>query len=325
MHRVRSRRQLAAVRELWQAREQLAQRRDISPGRILPDAAIVAAATGAGRLAGPDAGPARLPRRSGPPGRPHLVAGARSRPAACPDTALPGPVAADRRPAAGPGLGRQGPGGGGPAGRRAGRAGRAGRGAARCRWRTSCSPGHRAPGAVEPTGRPTRRRSAAALRELGARPWQVELDRADPGPSMHVAGPLPMWRSTLRTPRLLLASSIAGLPSAGQCQPQPSGRARAPHRPRRRVRRRRPYAVRQGRPEGHVRRDPGRRPGHQVHPRAAPPPSRAAARAGRRRRHRGDHADRRPGPDHRPDRRPAGRAARRRCPASRSTGCAPAR
>ena len=44
MHRVRSRRQLATVRELWQAREQLAQRRDISPGRILPDAAIVAAA-----------------------------------------------------------------------------------------------------------------------------------------------------------------------------------------------------------------------------------------------------------------------------------------
>jgi ribonuclease D len=46
MHRVRSRRQLAVVRELWQTREQLAQRRDISPGRILPDAAIVAASTG---------------------------------------------------------------------------------------------------------------------------------------------------------------------------------------------------------------------------------------------------------------------------------------
>ncbi len=46
MHRVRSRRQLAVVRELWQAREQLAQRRDVSPGRILPDAAIVAASVG---------------------------------------------------------------------------------------------------------------------------------------------------------------------------------------------------------------------------------------------------------------------------------------
>jgi ribonuclease D len=47
MHRVRNRRQLAAVRELWQAREKLAERRDTSPGRILPDAAIVAAATAA--------------------------------------------------------------------------------------------------------------------------------------------------------------------------------------------------------------------------------------------------------------------------------------
>lgn len=45
MHRVRNRRQLAAVRELWEAREQIARRRDTSPGRILPDAAIVAAAT----------------------------------------------------------------------------------------------------------------------------------------------------------------------------------------------------------------------------------------------------------------------------------------
>ena len=44
MHRIRSRRQLAAVRELWQTREQVAQRRDTAPGRILPDVAIVAAA-----------------------------------------------------------------------------------------------------------------------------------------------------------------------------------------------------------------------------------------------------------------------------------------
>jgi ribonuclease D len=45
MHRVRSRRQLAAVRELWQTRDEVARRRDIAPGRVLPDAAIVAAAT----------------------------------------------------------------------------------------------------------------------------------------------------------------------------------------------------------------------------------------------------------------------------------------
>jgi len=47
IHRVRRARQLAAVRELWQARDRLAAQRDIAPGRILPDAAIVDAATGA--------------------------------------------------------------------------------------------------------------------------------------------------------------------------------------------------------------------------------------------------------------------------------------
>jgi ribonuclease D len=45
MHRVRSRRQLAVVRQLWQTRDEVARRRDIAPGRVLPDAAIVAAAT----------------------------------------------------------------------------------------------------------------------------------------------------------------------------------------------------------------------------------------------------------------------------------------
>ena len=43
VHRIRSRRQLAAVRALWEARDALARRRDTAPGRILPDAAIVAA------------------------------------------------------------------------------------------------------------------------------------------------------------------------------------------------------------------------------------------------------------------------------------------
>lgn len=44
VHALRSRRQLAVVRSLWQAREDNARRRDISPGRVLPDRAIVAAA-----------------------------------------------------------------------------------------------------------------------------------------------------------------------------------------------------------------------------------------------------------------------------------------
>ena len=63
MHQVRNRRQLAVVRSLWQTRDRIAQRRDIAPGRILPDSAIVEAA-----LAQPadQAALSRLPVYSGP-------------------------------------------------------------------------------------------------------------------------------------------------------------------------------------------------------------------------------------------------------------------
>ena len=44
IHKVRNRQALAAVRELWTVRDQIARRRDIAPGRILPDSAIIAAA-----------------------------------------------------------------------------------------------------------------------------------------------------------------------------------------------------------------------------------------------------------------------------------------
>ncbi len=47
IHRVRSRRQLAAVRLMWEARDAMARRRDTAPGRILPDAAIIAAVVAA--------------------------------------------------------------------------------------------------------------------------------------------------------------------------------------------------------------------------------------------------------------------------------------
>lgn len=45
IHAVKSLRVLASIRELWQARDELAQRRDIAPSRVLPDSAIVAAAS----------------------------------------------------------------------------------------------------------------------------------------------------------------------------------------------------------------------------------------------------------------------------------------
>jgi ribonuclease D len=56
IHRVRNRRGLAVVRELWLERDRIARRRDLSPTRVLPDAAIIEAArmlpAGPGDLAG---------------------------------------------------------------------------------------------------------------------------------------------------------------------------------------------------------------------------------------------------------------------------------
>lgn len=45
IHAVKKQRGLAVVRELWAAREDIAARRDIAPGRVLPDSAMVTAAT----------------------------------------------------------------------------------------------------------------------------------------------------------------------------------------------------------------------------------------------------------------------------------------
>ncbi len=45
LHRVRGRRSLGAVRALWEARDDIASQRDVTPGRIIPDSAIVEAAT----------------------------------------------------------------------------------------------------------------------------------------------------------------------------------------------------------------------------------------------------------------------------------------
>src|SRR4029077_7507338 len=45
IHRVQSRRGLAVVRELWTARDRIAQRADLSPRRVPPDPAIIQAAT----------------------------------------------------------------------------------------------------------------------------------------------------------------------------------------------------------------------------------------------------------------------------------------
>ncbi len=41
MHRIRRRRSIAIVRELWYVRDRIAQRRDVSPGRVVSDAVII--------------------------------------------------------------------------------------------------------------------------------------------------------------------------------------------------------------------------------------------------------------------------------------------
>ena len=45
IHKIRRPRQLAVVRALWERRDMLADRRDMPPGRVLPDSAIIEAAT----------------------------------------------------------------------------------------------------------------------------------------------------------------------------------------------------------------------------------------------------------------------------------------
>ena len=88
IHRVRRPRQLAAVRELWLARDELAEQRDIAPGRVLPDAAIIEAS-----VTGPTSSDelAKLPVFRGRAQR--RLAGywwtALERAAALPNTALP--------------------------------------------------------------------------------------------------------------------------------------------------------------------------------------------------------------------------------------------
>lgn len=52
LHRIRGRRTLAVARELWYARDEVARTRDISPGRVIPDAALLEIAQAAPRTLG---------------------------------------------------------------------------------------------------------------------------------------------------------------------------------------------------------------------------------------------------------------------------------
>jgi ribonuclease D len=90
IHRVRSRRGLAIVRELWLERDRIARRRDLSPGRVLPDSAIIEAARSAPATA---EALAALPGFRGRGARRHIAEwlGAIRRARAQADVTLPGP------------------------------------------------------------------------------------------------------------------------------------------------------------------------------------------------------------------------------------------
>ncbi|XAS74818.1 HRDC domain-containing protein [Dermatophilaceae bacterium Sec6.4] len=70
MHTIRDRRALARVREVWQTRDQLASDRDIAPGRLLPDALIVAMAGTPPRSAGELSALTAAPKNGAPARRP---------------------------------------------------------------------------------------------------------------------------------------------------------------------------------------------------------------------------------------------------------------
>jgi ribonuclease D len=91
IHRVHTRRGLAIVRELWEERDKIARRRDLSPGRVLPDMAIVEAARS---LPGSPADLTSLPGFQGRGARRHVSAWLRAiqRARGQADQNLPGPA-----------------------------------------------------------------------------------------------------------------------------------------------------------------------------------------------------------------------------------------
>ena len=92
VHKLRTRRQLAAVRAMWEVRDRMARSRDTAPGRILPDSAIIAAVLAAPTSA---AELVALPVFGGRSTRRHAATwlAALTQAAALPDTALPHPAA----------------------------------------------------------------------------------------------------------------------------------------------------------------------------------------------------------------------------------------
>ena len=182
IHKVRSRRGLAYVAELWHARDAIAARLDRAPGRILPDGGISDLAALAVDGRGPDRTTLRripgFARRQARQFEADWVA-AVDRAAARSRGGPAGPAPAHRRSAAGPALGGQG-----SDRRRAARAdaGGAGRDLDRGQRprREPADPGLRPPASPgDRRTRSVRSRWTPRLPALGARPWQRELTVPD--------------------------------------------------------------------------------------------------------------------------------------------------
>ena len=174
----------AAVRELWETRNEIAEQRDVTPGRILPDSAIVAAAHGAAdrpRRADGDQG---LPRPRRRPLRRRAGSPRCARAAELDEDDLPTRVPARRRPAAAARLGREGPGRRPPARARPRGADRPRRGAAppgRERAHPRLPAPHALDPAVDARPRGARRRGRRPARRVRRPPVADRARRPGPG------------------------------------------------------------------------------------------------------------------------------------------------
>ena len=217
IHRLRTRRQLAGVRAMWEARDAMARSRDTAPGRVLPDAAIVAAVTAA--PSSPEE-LVRLPVFGGRSTRRHAATwfAALSSANELPDDALPVPVPAGDAPP--------------PANRWAERDPVAARRLARARGAvTLVAEAHRLPPenlvqpeavrrlAWTPPGDLSPDGVAEALRGHGARAWQVALvatplAEALPDPPEREPTPAPEPAAAAEVPTEAAAAPEASAPPA---------------------------------------------------------------------------------------------------------------
>ena len=174
--------QLAVVRALWEARDALARRRDVAPGRILPDTRDRRGRAGADPPRPSDlAALPASPAGAAAPARATLVgaiaAAARAAGRRLPPSAVAGDGPPPPQPLGGPGPGRRRPAGRAPARRSAELADAA----SASRWRT-CSPPTSSAGWPGSAARRTPSAATARSRAVlaagaSARPWQVAADR----------------------------------------------------------------------------------------------------------------------------------------------------